>query len=134
MGKFFWGALCDRFDPRHVTATLTALTGLGLIFLFPQNSLWALILFIIVFGFAMGGVLSTLPVMIADLFGRHAYASVQRIVVLFMMIQYFGPLLMGLSYDHLASYNPAYVFFILLALISTILILSIKRPKWHENS
>ncbi len=128
MGKFVWGTLCDHFDPRRVTAVLMAMIGLGLGFMLSSTSITGLLLFVVVFGFAMGGVLSTLPIMVADLFGRNSFAEVLKFVVLFLSIQYIGPVAMGFSFDRAGSYDPAYIFFILLAIVSAALVLSIKRP------
>jgi len=132
IGKFVWGALCDRFDPRRVTALLMAMIGLGLGFMLSSKSITGLLLFIVVFGFAMGGVLSTLPIMVANLFGRNAFADVLKYVVLFLSVQYIGPVAMGFSFDRVGSYDPAYIFFIFLAVISAALVLSIKRPRSGE--
>ncbi len=132
VGKFVWGALCDRFDTRRVTAVLMLMIGLGLGFMLASKSITGLLLFVLVFGFAMGGVLSTLPIMVADLFGRNAFADVLKFIVLFLSIQYIGPVAMGLSFDRAGSYDLAYIFFILLSIVSAALVLSIKRPRTFE--
>jgi len=127
-GKTTWGMLCDWFEPRRVASALMAMNGLGLMLAFQQGSPLALILFIILFGFAMGGVMSTFPVLVADLFGRESFASVARFLALFLFLQGAGYLIMGQSFDRTGSYNLAYAAFIVLDFTAAALMLSMKRP------
>ena len=127
-GKYVWGILCDHFDPCRVVSVLMATCSFGLIFSLFENSVTALILFIIVFGFSMGGVMSTFPIMIAHLFGRESFASVGRFLGLFLLLQMPGYLVASLSYDLTGSYNLAYFIFILLGLLGAFLIFSVKPP------
>jgi len=127
-GKTFWGMLCDWFEPKRVAAVLMAMNGVGLVMALPQGSHYTLILFIILFGFAMGGVMSTFPVLIAELFGRESFAPVTRFLALFLFLQGAGYLMMGQSFDRTGSYNLAYSAFILLDIMAALLILSVKRP------
>jgi MFS transporter, OFA family, oxalate/formate antiporter len=85
-------------------------------------------LFIIVFGTAMGGVISTLPIIVADLFGRAAFPSVLRYVSLFLLFELAGFILAGLSFDWYGSYEPAYAFFMVLDGLAALLILTARRP------
>jgi OFA family oxalate/formate antiporter-like MFS transporter len=129
LGKYAWGMLCDRFDSRHVVATLVIASGLGLLLALFHGSLIALILFIIIFGFAMGGVMSTYPIIVADLFGRESFPTVLRFISLFLILELAGLIIAGQSFDRLGSYDPAYVLFIFFDIVSALLILSVKRPR-----
>jgi len=127
-GKYIWGMLCDRFEPRRVVAVLMGANAAGLLLSLVTDSIPALILFIIMFGFAMGGVMSTYPVLIADLFGRESFPLVIRFLGLLLGINVLGYLFMGLSFDRAGSYNSAYLIFITLDIIAALLIVSLKRP------
>ena len=129
LGKYFWGSLCDRFEPRRVVAALIATTAAGLGLGLVQGSLAALVLFIAVFGFAMGGVVSTTPVLIGHFFGRAAYASVARVLGRVVRLQVVGYYLMGRSFKITGSYDAAYAIFIALDLIAAALVLSIRQPQ-----
>jgi sugar phosphate permease len=109
IGKYAWGLLCDRFDPRRVVAVLVALNGLGLSLGLLHGSFLALILFIMIFGFAMGGVMSTYPIIVAHLFGRKSFPSVIKLVSLFLILQMSGYVIAGQSFDRMGSYDPAWV-------------------------
>jgi len=128
VGKYVWGVFCDRYESKYVVAVLIGANALGLILGLLPGSLLALILFILVFGFAMGGVMSTFPIMVADLFGRESFAAVLRFVSLFLILQLVGYIIVGLSYDRLGSYDPAYILYVGLDLVALYLILTLKRP------
>ena len=128
IAKYVWGMLCDHFEPRKVVASLMSLIACGLVVGLLSHSLAAVICFIILFGFAMGGVMSTLPIIVADLFGRESFAAVFRYIALFLILQITGFIIAGQSYDRTGSYNLAYIIFAVLGVIAVFLILSVKRP------
>jgi sugar phosphate permease len=129
IAKYVWGILCDHFEVRKVVAAMMSLIAAGLILgLFSQHSLAATFFFVILFGFAMGGVMATFPIIVADLFGRESFAAVFRIVALFFIFQMFGFVIAGQCYDRTGSYDVAYVIFAILDLVAATLILTVKRP------
>ncbi len=133
MGKFFWGTLCDRFDPRKVVALLILLNAFGLSFSLIHGKMWALILFIVIYGFSMGGVMSTYPIIIADLFGRKSFPVVMKYVSMFLIIEVAGYIISGQSFDRTGSYDLAYMIFIGLFLVAMAFIITIKRPRIQKG-
>jgi len=129
IAKYVWGMLCDRFDPRRVFAVLVSMMALGLGLALIHDSLVALGLFIVVFGFSMGGVMSLFPIIIADLYGRESFPAVIRYVSLILIIEVFGFVIAGQSFDRTGSYDLAYTLFIIFNLIAVSLILTMKRPE-----
>ncbi|MBN1495525.1 MAG: MFS transporter [Spirochaetes bacterium] len=127
-GKYLWAFMCDRFPSRHIVALLLFLNAAGLSLILLDPSLPVIMLFIAVYGFAMGGVVSTQPVMIAEYFGREAYPTVARYVGLVVGINFIGYPLMGWSFDLTGSYDAAYAVFILLNLVSMALVMTLPRP------
>ena len=127
-GKYFWGALCDRYDSRRVVASLFLLNAIGLLFSLIHGELLALMLFILIFGFAMGGIMSTYPIIVADFFGRKQFPSVMKFISFFFLIQVSGYVISGQSFDHTGSYDLAYKIYILLFFAAFILLGSVKRP------
>ena len=128
IGKTVWGALCDRYDPRRVVGVLMAMNGIGLCLALVPESKLALSAFILLFGFAMGGIMSTLPILVADLYGRESFASVSRFMSLFIILEVGGYMLMGLSFDETGSYDKAYAVFVLLDLVAAGLVFAASRP------
>ena len=133
VGKYIWGVLCDRFSPQRVVAVLISAIMVGHM-LALQSSLVSLVLFIIIFGFAMGGVMSTFPVFIAHLFGRESFALVARFLGLLLGINIIGYLIMGQSFDRTGSYNIAYAIFIVLDIIAISLILTVRKPEVDQQN
>ncbi len=133
LGKYVWGYYCDLYDPRRVVATLLAATAFGLCLGLVKGSYIVLGLFILIFGFSMGGVVSTGPIMIAFLFGRNAYASVARFLGLVVRLQLVGYAITGLSYDLTGSYDTAYIIFIITLFLAAALTLTLKKAYTRAN-
>ena len=126
-GKYCWGVMCDRFNPQRVAVIITLAHILGLGLGLIKNSTVALIIFIPVFGFSMGGIMSTFPVIVATIFGRQNFAAVLRYISIFLILQMFGYLIAGRSYDITGSYDAAYGIFISLDIIAILLLFSLKK-------
>ena len=127
-GKYIWGIMCDRFESGHVAVFMAVANMLGLCLALIKNSFFALLIFIPVFGFAMGGIMSTYPIMVAGIFGRENFASVLRVISIFLILQMFGYIIAGQSYDRTGSYDTAYWIFIALDMIAALLLFSLKKP------
>ncbi len=126
-GKYTWGMMCDRFNPGRVAILMTVTHILGLSLGLIKNSTAALIIFIPVFGFAMGGIMSTFPVIVATIFGRKNFASVLRYISFFLILQMFGYLIAGRSFDLTGSYDAAYAIFIGLDFAAVLLLFSLRK-------
>jgi OFA family oxalate/formate antiporter-like MFS transporter len=133
VGKYAWGIICDHFEIRRVAALVAALNGAGLLFAFIQDSPVALILFVVLFGFTMGGIMSTYPILIADFFGRKAFPSVVRFTSLFLIVQMVGFFLAGQSFDRTGSYGFAYTLFVMFDMVAAGLIWSISGSQITED-
>jgi sugar phosphate permease len=130
-GKFLWGLFCDLAEPRKVVAALLLAKAVGL-----ACGLWTatagLWLFIPIFGFAMGGVMATFPIMAAHLFGRASFWRVYRLLVLFLALQGLGYLIMGQSFSRTGSYDAAFVCFMVLDVAACLLVLRLPRRGLDE--
>jgi nitrate/nitrite transporter NarK len=127
VGKAVWGILCDRFQPLRVAAAMAVVNAIGLVPSMFHNSWTAVFAFILIFGFAMGGAMSTYPVLISDLFGRLSFASVYRYMALFLMLQMGGFLIAGQSFDRLGSYDTAYTIFLIMDVAAAVLLLRVSE-------
>jgi len=126
-GKYSWGLMCDRFNPRRVAVIMALANAFGLSLGLIKNSTAALIVFIPVFGFSMGGIMSTFPVIVATIFGRQNFAAVLRFISFFLILQMFGYLIAGRSFDTTGSYDAAYGIFVGFDIIAILLLLSLKK-------
>jgi sugar phosphate permease len=128
-GKYTWGMLCDRFHPQKVIAVFLLCNALGLSFSLIHGSVIATVLFILVFGFAVGGAMSTYPIMVSYFFGRESFPSVMRYTSLLLVLDLSGLMIAGQSFDRFGSYDVAYIIFMVLDLCAILLILSVKNPE-----
>jgi predicted MFS family arabinose efflux permease len=128
LGKYSWGMLCDFIPPLRVVSAIMIANGFGLVAALVADSPLAVGVFIFLFGFAMGGVMATYPIIVADLFGRTSFASVFRFMAIFLVLEMGGYVIAGLSFDRTGSYNTAYALFITLDIIAAALLFSVRRP------
>lgn len=128
VGKYSWGLLCDRRNPPKMAALMMLSCAAGLAFCLYAKSLALAVCFVAVFGFSMGGIQATLPIMVAHLFGRLSFTSISRFVALVLALQNTGYLFMGLSFRYTGSYNAAYRLFMAFFLVAAGLMYSVKRP------
>jgi len=126
VGKYIWGTLCDRFETRTVAFVMAVANIIGLSLIFFKNSITALFLFVVIYGFSMGGTLSIYPVIIASVFGRKNFPSVLRFISIFLSLQLLGYVFAGLSFDRTGSYNAAYLIFVIFDVIAACLLFSLK--------
>lgn len=131
VAKYVWGVLCDNFDSQRIVACLIAGNALGLSLSLLHGSRCALFSFIIIFGFSMGGVISTFPIIVSDFFGRRAFPAVFRYISMFLILELTGFVIAGQSFDRTGSYDTAYLIFGILDVLAVCLILSVRRPRPH---
>lgn len=127
VGKTAWGWLCDTFEPRKVISLMMASNALGLVIGLNVDGWLGGFLFVLVFGFAMGGFMATYPIMAGYLYGRLAFASAFRFLILFLAIEGLGSLVMGHAFEWTGSYDAAYYVFIGLDLIAAVMITRVKK-------
>jgi len=132
IGKYVWGMLCDRYSSKKVVAVLFGANCFGLSLALIHGSMIAVVGFIILYGFAMGGIMSAFPILVADLFGRISFPAVARFISVFFVLELIGFKIAGKSHTLTGSYDAAYIIFILLGMIAFFLVLSIKRPIIEE--
>jgi MFS family permease len=126
-GKYVWGQFCDGRDPRKVAAVMMCATGAGLALGLVSGGLAMVLLFVVVYGFAMGGAVSTFVIMAAHLFGRRHFSQVFRLLAMFLALEVLGFLAMGQSFSLTGSYDAAYGIFIGLDLLGMTLVLTLPR-------
>jgi hypothetical protein len=128
VGKYVWGIICDHDRPQKVAALMMAAKAGGLALGLCMGSVWGAVSFVLVFGFAMGGVMSTFPILTAYLFGRMSFPLVFRFLLMFLILEAAGYLIMGKSFALFGTYDIAYVVFLVLDLIAAALVAALRKP------
>jgi len=110
-GRLSFGWLGDKFDKRRVTALGFVLTSLGLLSLgyVTTAGSWMLVPSIVLLGIGYGGPIPMMPALLREYFGRVRLATVLGLVMgVAALGGVVGPLLAGLAFDRLGSYQVAW--------------------------
>ena len=111
VGRLSFGWLGDKFDKRRVTALGFVLAGLGLLSLGYATTAgaWMLVPSIVLLGLGYGGPIPMMPALLREYFGRVRLATVLGLVMgVAALGGMVGPLLAGLAFDRLGSYQVAW--------------------------
>jgi OFA family oxalate/formate antiporter-like MFS transporter len=82
-----------------------------------------------VFGFGIGGIMTTLPVAWADYFGRESYGAIRGAALTFQVVgAAIGPLLSGALRDWSGSYSYSLAVLGTSALVAAFVVLAARRP------
>jgi len=110
VGKLGFGALLDRVEQRRVIVGCFLFQAAGLALL-PFASVPAmLVLYVVVYGYAMGGNATLQATVIGECFGRAHYGAIAgRIVPFVVLAQALAVPIVGWMRDHYGTYVPAIV-------------------------
>ena len=112
-GKLGVGYLADRLPIRYVAILCFAFQAVGVLLLMATRTIEMVWVFVIVFGFAMGGIATLEPLIVVGFFGL---ASIGAILGAMMLVFAFGaaagPFMAAYIYDLLGSYHWAFIIFL----------------------
>ena len=109
VGKLGFGALLDRFEQRRVIMWCFALQALGVVLLAVTTGWVTLALFVLIYGFAMGGNATLQATILGECFGRLHYGAIAgRMNPFIVLIQALAIPLAGAARDSTGSYLPAF--------------------------
>ena len=82
------------------------------------------------FGLGLGGVLTLLPMVWADYFGRESYGAIRGVALsLQVLAQATGPLMSGVLRDWSGNYTDSLLLFGALAALAVVAALAAQRPR-----
>jgi MFS family permease len=114
LGKLGFGALLGRFEQRRVIMWCFALQALGVLCLMSPTNRLTLALYVLLYGFAMGGNATLQATVIGECFGRLHYGSIAgRMSPIIVLAQALGIPLAGAIRDTFGSYVPAFIVIVL---------------------
>lgn len=129
VGKLGFGALLDRFDQRRVAAACFVLQAAGVVLLWQTHSPPALVCYVVLYGYAMGGNATLQASLVAETFGRLHYGTIYgRLTPFVMLAQAAGIPAMGYLRDRTGSYEPALALIVAASLIAVGLVLRVRLP------
>lgn len=134
VGRLTMGATGDRFGNRRAVVICFIALIVSLSWLQIGSSLWMLYVFILIYGFNHGGIVTAISPTVAELFGTRAMGTLFGIVFLSGTAGGgFGPLLAGYIFDITNSYKISFLILLVFAVIGLGLSLSIKPIKGDSN-
>ena len=135
LGKLSFGRISEIL-PFHYAATLCfGLQALGVFVLLNTHSMAMLWVYVMIFGFAMGGVIVLLPLSVGHFFGLTSFAVLMGLMSLLQAVgNASGALISGLIYDHMGSYNSALITYIGIYTAAIITIFLAGKPKPYTGS
>ena len=126
VGKLGFGALLDRYDQRRVAAACFVLQALGVLLLWQTHSKPALVCYVVLYGYAMGGNATLQASLVAETFGRLHYGAIYgRLMPFVVLAQAAGVPAMAYVRDHTGSYEPALALIVLMSLAAVGLVLRV---------
>jgi MFS family permease len=130
VGKLGFGSLLDRFDQRRVAAMCFVLQAAGVILLWQTRGAAALVCYVVLYGYAMGGNATLQASLVAEAFGRLHYGAIYgRLTPFVMLTQAVGIPLTSYLRDRTGSYDVALGAIVVASLAAVTLVLRVRLPK-----
>ena len=129
-GKIGFGLIADRISPTYTAIMCIALQLVGVVILMFTHTTAMVWVFVIVFGFAMGGNITVQPLIIGQLFGTASFGAIFGWVLLAGAVgSGLGPVLMGVIFDASGSYALGLIIFVVAYAVAITALLFARKPK-----
>ncbi len=130
IGRLLMGTASDRIGANNVLLICCVILATTLVFLIFTRELWMFYLFSIIFGFAYGGEVPQMPVLIGQFFGMRAVAAIVGVTVFGATIGgALGAWLGGEIFDVRQSYQLAFTIAAGAGFIAVVFTLILKRAR-----
>ena len=127
IGKLIYGALVDRWDVRWALWLAIAFQVAGQLFMLFGNGYSGFLIGASLFGFGMGGIVPMQGAVVGAAFGRENFGRVLGAMRPPMaIIHLLGVPFAGWVYDSTGSYEPAFLTFLGLYAVTTLVVLGIR--------
>ena len=129
-GKFAFGYLGDKINPKYNTAIAYALTALSLVALALARSIHHLWLYGILVGLGMGGWAPNTAALTANYFGLKQYGAILGTIhLVFMGAEAAGPALVALAFERGMTYGSILIILSIICAVAIPLIIITKKPR-----
>ncbi len=130
LGSIFWGWLTEKFPARYVLAAVAITVGISSALFVIADSKVEILVYAVLFGFGVGGLLSVPPVGYADYYGRRSLGVIRGVTEPLTTIgQAIGALVAGVIFDLTDSYQLAFIAFAIMGGLATVLVLFARPPR-----
>ena len=130
LGSLFWGWITERFPARYVLAAVAISVGGASALFIIADSTPEILVYSVLFGFGVGGLLSVPPVGYADYYGRRSLGAIRGVTEpLTSFGQAIGAVAAGVIFDLTESYQLAFTAFAIMGGLATVLVLFARPPR-----
>ena len=130
LGSIAWGWATERFPARYVLAAVAVTVAVSSALFVIADSRIEILVYAVLFGFGVGGLLSVPPVGYADYYGRRSLGVIRGVTEpLTTFGQAIGAVAAGLIFDFTDSYRLAFAAFAVMGGLATVLVLFARPPK-----
>lgn len=134
LGKLCFGRLAEMLPFRYAVTLCFGLQALGVCALLIAESMLMVWIYVAIFGFAMGGVIVLLPLVVGHFFGLAAFGAIMGTLSLILAIgNASGALISGLIHDSFGSYHYAMIAYVCLYLIAALSIFLAGNPRQYTR-
>ena len=118
----FFGAMADRYPVRHAMALSFGLQAVGTVILIYTGAIGSPLLFVLVWGFAMGGVIALEPLIVAECFGMKSFGVILGMIYVATTVGAASrPPFAGIIFDLTGDYSGAFAVFVVTYALAAIL-------------
>lgn len=129
LGKLGFGAILDRYDQRRVAAACFLAQAAGIAVIWLAHGPVALVVYVLLYGYAMGGNATLQASLVGEVFGRLHYGAISSRVTPFIVLsQAVTVPSVGWIRDHLGTYDPALATIAAAAVVAAVLVLLVEVP------
>ncbi len=132
LGKLGFGALLERVEQRKVIVGCFVAQAVGLLLLPFAQVPWMLALYVLVYGYSMGGNATLQATVLGECFGRRHYGAIAgRMGPIIVLSQAVAVPLVGWLRDRTGSYMPAIAVIEVMTLAGALCISRLRPPAWR---
>ena len=134
VGKLGFGALLERVEQRRVIVGCFLAQAAGLLLLPFASIPTLLVLYVLIYGYAMGGNATLQATVLAECFGRRHYGAIAgRMGPIIVLSQAVAVPLVGWLRDRTGSYMPAIAVIEVMTLAAALCISRLRPPVWRAE-
>ena len=130
IGRMIFAPIERHFSSRTMAIGVFVLLTVSLATLLVGSSPWLIILFIALFGMAVGTHTLVRPLIVADAYGATFYGRISSVMFIFVTLAYTAaPFAAGVIFDFFSSYGPMLVLVTGFSILSIIMVVVLPRKR-----
>ena len=128
VGRMIFAPIERRFSSRTMAIGVFVLLTISMTILLLGSAPWLIVVFVALFGMAIGTHTLTRPLMVADTYGTAFYGRISSSMVIFVTLAgTMSPFAAGVMFDLFGSYNPMLILASSFSLVAVVLIWLLPR-------